>query len=65
MSSPKPGGFAGVGRRKAEHGTNSGYQTHIIYGTEPCEQCRAARTAYNQEWRRRQARAASRRGGAA
>ena len=50
---PKPGPFTGVGRRIAKHGTNSGYQTHIIYGTEPCDECRAARAAYTRNWSRR------------
>lgn len=49
----KPGPFTGVGRRKAEHGTNSGYQAHIAYGIPPCDECRAARSAYTRDYERR------------
>jgi len=55
VSRAKPGPFSGVGRRKAEHGTSSGYQQHITYGTEPCEECRKARAEYTRDWRARRA----------
>ena len=50
----KPGPFTGVGRRIAKHGTSSGYQAHINYGTEPCDECRKARAEYNRQWRQKQ-----------
>jgi hypothetical protein len=37
----------------AECGTHSGYKTHIINRTTPCQQCREARALYQREYRRR------------
>ena len=49
----RTGAFGGVGVRRAEHGTSSGYQQHIAHGTDPCGPCREARSAYMAEWRQR------------
>ncbi|PFG16297.1 hypothetical protein ATK74_0831 [Propionicimonas paludicola] len=34
----------------AECGTTGGYQKHRRDGTKTCKACRAAQTAYNQQW---------------
>jgi hypothetical protein len=38
-------------RKPIEHGTYRGYQQHRRRGEETCPPCRAANTAYHQEWR--------------
>jgi hypothetical protein len=35
------------------HGTNAGYQRHIVGGTPPCAQCREARRVYRRAHRAR------------
>lgn len=36
-----------------QHGTHSGYKTHILAKTEPCTECRAARAIYQRQYRAR------------
>jgi len=36
-------------------GTTSGYTRHIRLKTQPCAGCRAAKTAYDRLWRKRNA----------
>ena len=39
--------------RDVVHGTTGGYQYHRRKGQTPCDDCRAAQTAYNREARQR------------
>jgi len=36
------------------HGTNGGYQVHMLRGSEPCEACRAARRDYGRRRKQEQ-----------